>query len=88
MNEPSPIGSYDHCEHVLERMYEFLDHELDTATGDAIRHHLAACEPCMDQFDMEQAVRALVRHRCGGDVAPIHLRSKIITQLTVIRRSL
>jgi len=39
MNEHS-TGSYDHCEHVLERMYEFLDNELDTATGDAIRHHL------------------------------------------------
>ena len=88
MNEHSPIGSYDHCEQVLERMYEFLDNELDTASGDAIRHHLAACEPCMDQFDVEHAVRSLVRHRCGGDVAPNHLRGKIITQLTVIRRTL
>jgi anti-sigma factor (TIGR02949 family) len=88
MSEHSSTHSYDHCEQVLERLYEFMDHELDTATGDAIRHHLAACEPCMDQFDVEQAVRSLVRHRCGGDVAPNHLRSKIVTQLTVIRRSL
>ena len=88
MTEHSPIDSYDHCEQVLERMYEFLDNELDTATGDAIRHDLSACEPCMDQFDVEQAVRALVRHRCGGDIAPNHLRSRIVTQLTVIRRTL
>ena len=88
MNEQSPSGSYDECEQVLERMYEFLDNELDTATGDAIRHHLAACEPCLDKFDVEQALRALVKRRCGGDVAPTHLRQKIVTQLTVIRRSL
>jgi mycothiol system anti-sigma-R factor len=73
---------------VLERMYEFLDNELDTASGDAIRHHLAACEPCLDRFDVEQAVRTLVRHRCGGEVAPAHLRNRIVTQLTVIRLSL
>jgi anti-sigma factor (TIGR02949 family) len=80
--------SYDHCERVLERMFEFLDNELDTATGDAIRHHLAACEPCMDRIDVELAVRTLVRRCCGGDVAPSHLRSKIVSQLTVIRRTL
>jgi anti-sigma factor (TIGR02949 family) len=88
MNEHASTDSYDHCEQVVERMYEFLDHEIDTATGDAIRHHLAACEPCMDRFDVELAVRTLVRRRCGGEVAPSQLRSKIISQLTVIRRSL
>ena len=88
MNEQSRIGSHHDCEHVLERMYEFLDNELDGATGDAIRHHLTACEPCLDRFDIEQALRTLLRRRCGGDVAPTHLREKIVTQLTVIRRSL
>jgi anti-sigma factor (TIGR02949 family) len=88
MNEHASTDSYDHCEQVVERMYEFLDHEIDTATGDAIRQHLAACEPCMDRFDVELAVRTLVRRRCGGEVAPSQLRSKIISQLTVIRRSL
>ena len=88
MSEHAANSDYDHCEHVLERMYEFLDNELDNATGDAIRHHLTACEPCLDRFDVEQALRALVRQRCGGDVAPTHLRQKIVTQLTVIRRSL
>jgi anti-sigma factor (TIGR02949 family) len=88
MNEHASTDSYDHCEQVVERMYEFLDHEIDTATGDAIRHHLAACEPCMDRFDVELAVRTLVRRRCGGEIAPSQLRSKIISQLTVIRRSL
>jgi mycothiol system anti-sigma-R factor len=88
MSEHPPIDSYDHCEQVMERMYEFLDNELDTASGDAIRHHLAACEPCLDRFDVEQAVRTLVRHHCGGEVAPTHLRNRIVTQLTVIRLSL
>jgi len=88
MSEHSHDSAYDDCEHVLDRMYEFLDNELDTATGDAIRHHLTACEPCLDKFDVEQALRTLVRRRCGGDVAPTHLCQKMVTQLTVIRRAL
>ncbi len=77
--------SLDHCEHVLERVYEFLDHELDDASGDAIRQHLTECEPCLDRFDVEQAVKALVNRCCGNETAPTHLRARIITQMTVIR---
>ena len=41
------------CQHVLDRVYEFLDNEVDTATGDEIRAHLTECEPCLDRFDVE-----------------------------------
>ena len=75
------------CEDVLERVYEFLDHELDDASGDAIRQHLVDCEPCMDHFDVEQAVKALVNRCCGGDQAPDHLRAKVLAQLTVARET-
>jgi mycothiol system anti-sigma-R factor len=69
------------CAHVLERVYEFLDHELDNASGDAIREHLQACEPCLDRFDVEQALKSLIARRCGGDTAPAQLRAKILSQL-------
>jgi mycothiol system anti-sigma-R factor len=54
MNAERPKdASLDDCEHVLERVYEFLDNEVDEATGDAIRHHLSMCEPCLERFDVE-----------------------------------
>ena len=80
--------SLDDCEHVLKRVYEFLDNEVDEATGDAIRHHLSMCEPCLERFDVEDAIKSLVHQRCGGDVAPNHLRAKIVSQLIVIRKTL
>lgn len=80
--------SLDDCEHVLKRVYEFLDNEVDEATGDAIRHHLSMCEPCLERFDVEDAIKSLVHQRCGGDVAPNHLRAKIVSRLTVIRKTL
>ena len=73
------------CEHVLARVYEFLDNELDEASGDAIRRHLADCEPCLDRFDVEQAVKRLVNRCCGGDRAPDRLRLRIVTQLSVLQ---
>ena len=69
------------CVHVLERVYAFIDNELDTANGEQIRQHLAACEPCLDKYDVEQAVKSLVSRHCGGDVAPSHLRSKVLGQI-------
>lgn len=75
----------DDCAHVLEQVYEFIDNELDTASGDAIRQHLSACEPCLDKFDVEQAVKNLVSRRCGGDTAPAQLRAKVLLQLAAAR---
>ncbi|HLT62603.1 MAG TPA: mycothiol system anti-sigma-R factor [Microlunatus sp.] len=70
------------CEQVLARVYEFLDHELDDASGDAIRKHLAACEPCLEHFDLEQAVKTLVSRCCGNDKAPEQLREKVLRKIS------
>jgi mycothiol system anti-sigma-R factor len=82
----APDTASGDCEHVLERVYQFIDNELDTASGDAIRQHLSDCEPCLDKFDVEQAVKTLVAKRCGGDTAPAHLRDKVLGQLAVAKR--
>ena len=78
----------DECWHTLNRVYEFLDHELDDASGDQIREHLAACEPCLEPVDGEQAVKSLVSRCGGGDVAPDHLRAKVMMQITGARHQL
>jgi len=85
MSEQGHVESQDDCTKVLTQIYQFLDNELDTASGDAIREHLAACEPCMDRFDVEQAVKALVHRCCGNDRAPETLRAKIMLQVTTVR---
>ena len=82
-----PEQTEDDCAKVLKQMYQFLDHELDTADGDDIREHLAACEPCLDQFDIEQAVKALVHRCCGNDRAPETLRDKVMLQMTTVTRT-
>jgi mycothiol system anti-sigma-R factor len=75
------------CETMLDRVYQFLDHELDTASSDEIRAHLAGCEPCLDRYDVEQAVKTLVNRSCGGDKAPSHLRTKVMGQLAAAKEA-
>ncbi|MVA76073.1 mycothiol system anti-sigma-R factor [Auraticoccus sp. F435] len=67
-----------HCAEVLQRVNVFIDHEIDEASADTIRQHLAACEPCLDQFDVAEAVKQLVRRCCLGEQAPDSLRLKVL----------
>lgn len=85
---PASHDPADHdCQQVLARVYEFLDHELDEASGDAIRSHLAACEPCLDRFDVEQAMKSLVSRCCGNDKAPDQLREKVLRRISELSDS-
>ncbi|MBA8795592.1 mycothiol system anti-sigma-R factor [Friedmanniella endophytica] len=81
-DDPDAALHSDDCETVLAKVYEFLDHEIEHADGDRIRAHLAACEPCLETFDAEQALKSLVARCCGGDVAPDHLRLKVMAKIT------
>jgi mycothiol system anti-sigma-R factor len=85
MTSPSDAG--EDCAHALKSVYQFLDNELDHASADAIRQHLAACEPCLDRFDVEQAVKALVSRSCGNDQAPAQLRERVLSGIARARAS-
>jgi anti-sigma factor (TIGR02949 family) len=69
------------CRRILERVHQFLDHELDEASCDAIRAHLEACEDCMDDYDIELSVKHLVSRCHRGQSAPPQLRVTIMTSL-------
>ena len=86
MSDVQNTSSAD-CEHMLARVHQFLDQELDHASSDEIRAHLVACEPCLDRYDVEQAVKSLVNRSCGGDKAPSALRTKVLGQLAAAQAS-
>jgi len=78
--EPGAVN----CEQALGMLFEFLDAELPEADGDRIREHLAYCEPCLAEYDVEEHVRALVRRSCT-ECAPVELHVRIRESLTVLR---
>ena len=85
MTEASSEEHHRECSLVLARIQEFLDHELDEATEDAIREHLTACEPCLDQAEVWSAVRALVHRACLPTPAPPGLASRITLRIASVR---
>ena len=75
------------CQEALQRLSEFLDSELAEPDGDRIREHLADCEPCLSEYDLEDHIKKLVRRSCS-ESAPPELHVRIRSRLTVLRASL
>ncbi len=71
------------CADVLAQMYAFLDQEDTELAIEAIRRHLDECGPCLRQFQVEEALKALVRRSCSCEQAPAQLRVRIMRQITV-----
>ena len=52
------------CNEILDRVYVFIDHELDNASSEQIQTHLDECGPCLREVDLERLVKALVARSC------------------------
>ncbi len=76
------------CREVLQRVYEFLDGEMTSHDIDKIRVHLDECAPCLSEYDLDVALKALVRRSCGCEPAPEALRARIMVRITEIRAQL
>ena len=84
-DELSETDGHIDCAQALDRVYAFLDQEIDEASCDTIRRHLAECEPCLEHFDVEEAVKALVNRCCSSETAPADLRAKVLGRLSEAR---
>ena len=58
------------CSEVLDAVYLYLDGEQDAHHREQVRIHLDECAPCLRQYGLEQAVKALVARCCGSDRCP------------------
>ncbi|GAB6901507.1 mycothiol system anti-sigma-R factor [Kineosporia succinea] len=72
------------CSKVLDQVYEYLDGEMGEAEIAQIRVHLEECSPCLQQYDLDVALKALVR-RCCQETAPADLRDRIMIKITEAR---
>ena len=72
------------CSEVLERMYSFIDSELENADCNKIQQHLDECGPCLNEFDLERTVKALVARSCS-EAAPEGLREKVLLRIRTVQ---
>ena len=69
------------CSSVLDRLYEYIDDEMAADDCASIQKHMDDCAPCLAEYGLEQAVKALVHRSCGCDTAPDQLRLKILSKI-------
>jgi mycothiol system anti-sigma-R factor len=72
------------CSEILERVFFFIDHELPTADTARIQHHLDECAPCLQKYDLERTVKALVQRSCA-EHAPPGLRDKVLLRIRQVQ---
>ncbi|GAA2663424.1 MULTISPECIES: mycothiol system anti-sigma-R factor [Nonomuraea] len=76
------------CREVLDKVYAYLDGELGEGECVDIRVHLDECGPCLQEYDLDKAVKALVAKHCGCDPVPDDLRAKVLDRIARVRADL
>jgi mycothiol system anti-sigma-R factor len=72
------------CADFLEQIVYFIDNELAEADCAAVQKHLDACNPCLEKYDLQRTMKAVVARSCH-EVAPSELRSKVMFRLQQVR---
>ena len=75
------------CSEVLDKVYTFLDGELDERRRSDIRQHLDECGPCLKEYHLERTVKALVARSCP-EQAPEQLREKVLLRIREVHVTL
>lgn len=65
------------CEEALDKLFEFIDHELPDEELARIGEHLEDCPPCEAERQINEKIKKLAS-QCGGECAPDDLRSRIL----------
>ncbi|HJG80701.1 MAG TPA: mycothiol system anti-sigma-R factor [Brevibacterium senegalense] len=71
----------------LDRIYHYLDGELEPREVEVIKAHLAGCTDCSGEYEIEALLKELVRRSCTAGSAPEGLRERIRERIVVERRT-
>ncbi len=71
------------CSEALLRVYEFLDGELGPDDCSKIQAHLDECAPCLQEYDLDTTLKAIVKRSCGSEQAPEVLRATIMSRISL-----
>ena len=56
------------CQEAVQVLYSYLDNELTTELRQEIQSHLDDCYPCLEAFEFEVELRALIQRKCRDRV--------------------
>lgn len=76
--------SNEECADFLERIVRLIDNELEEGDCAIVRAHIDTCSPCLERYDLQRTVKALVARSCS-EKAPADLREKVRIQIQTIQ---
>lgn len=72
MSEPGMIP----CDHVIAKLWEYIDGRLDGERRAEVEAHLDICARCFPEYDFRRAYRAFVQ-RGGPQTMPSEMRRRV-----------
>ena len=76
-SEEEMTFDYYSCEQAINRLNEYLDHELVAGERATVIKHLQICRPCLERFRFEETLMVSIRTKIAGLSAPGSLKSKL-----------
>jgi mycothiol system anti-sigma-R factor len=73
-----------YCAEIIQRMFFFIDNELEQADCQQIQQHLDDCGPCLEKYNLERTVKALVQRSCA-EHAPDTLRDRVLLRIRQVQ---
>jgi mycothiol system anti-sigma-R factor len=65
------------CTEVLAEVWLYLDRECDSERRALLKTHLEECHPCLEEYGLEEHLKALLARKCGGEQAPDTLKERL-----------
>ncbi|WP_168581952.1 mycothiol system anti-sigma-R factor [Gephyromycinifex aptenodytis] len=72
------------CSEFNLRVYEYIDSEMTAQDCERLRAHLDECGSCLDEYERDLVLKALVRRSCACQPAPTTLRMQILARITTV----
>jgi mycothiol system anti-sigma-R factor len=73
------------CTEVLDRVYSYLDGEMDQMSYAQVQLHLDECGPCLREYGLEEVIKRLVHRHCGYEQVPVGLRQRVLATIEAVR---
>ena len=65
------------CSDVLNEVWLFLDNECDQGRKELLRQHLDECSPCLQEYGLDEHLKALLAKKCGGEHASLEFKERL-----------
>ncbi|MEV4319223.1 mycothiol system anti-sigma-R factor [Actinocrispum sp. NPDC049592] len=65
------------CSEVLNEVWLFLDGECNQERKALLQQHLDECSPCLQEYGLDEHLKALLHKKCGGEHASAEFKERL-----------